>query len=288
MLRSASFASMLLVLSLLDIHWIYLLRPGPIRPTSTLLPWTAAPSDIFLSVSGQGTQKTGEMQPQTRLALVRFVDGEYARVVVPIPSEKHGFRYRAGQGVNQKELHQALLRGSAANPGDQVQITNLDFRAKEIIVSINGGTKTHFNWRQHLQISMGPMPTAQTVSEPRGPARTGAELILDYGGPLPDLTPDQLKQDLSPFLDFSGEHSPAVNWVDTLPPQFKQAIQQRKAIAGMNRDMVMAALGQPDQKFREKDAKGNETEDWVYGHPPAKTVMVTFAGDKVIRVTDYN
>jgi hypothetical protein len=288
MFRSISFASVLLLLGVVDVHWVFPLRPQPLRPISALLPLSTAPPDIFLAVPEQDAPKTGDLQPQARLALVRYVDGEYARVVLPIPSEKHGFRFRAGQAINQKELHQALLHGSAANPGDQIQITNLDFRAKEIIVSINGGTKTHFNWRQHLQISMGPMPTAQTVSDQRGPARTGAELILDYGVPVPDLTPEQLKHDLSPFLDFSGEHSPAVNWVDTLPPQFKQAIQQRKAIEGMNRDMVMAAMGRPDQKFREKDAKGNETEDWVYGHPPAKTVLVTFAGDKVIRVTEYN
>jgi hypothetical protein len=288
MFRSATFASLLLLLASVDTHWVYVLRPKPVQPFSALLPLDAAPMDIFLAVAEQGTQKTGELQPQARLELVRYVDGEYARVVLPIPSEKHGFRYKAGQVVNQKELHQALMRGSAANPGDQIQITDLEFHPKEIIVSINGGTKTHFNWRQHLQISVGPLPTAQTVSEQQGPAKTGAELILDYGGPVPDLSPDQLKRDLSPFLDFSGEHSAVVDWVDTLPPQFKQAIKDHKAIEGMNHDMVMAAMGAPDQKFREKDPKGNETEDWIYGHPPAKTVSVTFLGDKVIRVKEYN
>ncbi len=51
--------------------------------------------------------------------------------------------------------------------------------------------------------------------------------------------------------------------------------------------MVLAALGRPDQKVREQNDQGIETEDWIYGNPPAKTVFVTFQGDKVIRVKQF-
>ena len=288
MTRIPILVTALLLFGSADVPWIYPLRPRPVPATHMSLPALASPPDIFLSIVAQSASKPSQLQPASRLDLVRYVDGEYAKVVQPIPSQKRGFRYRAGQQVDAKELHQALMHGSAANPGDHIQITNVDFRAKEILISINGGTKGHFNWRQHLQISMGPVPTAQTVSDRPVTAATGAELILDFGGPVPDLTPDQLKQDLSPFLDFSSEHSAAVNWVDTLPPKFQQAIKERKAIEGMNHDMVLAAMGRPDQKFRERDINGKETEDWVYGHPPSKTTEVIFAGDTVIQVKEYN
>jgi hypothetical protein len=39
---------------------------------------------------------------------------------------------------------------------------------------------------------------------------------------------------------------------------------------------------------REKSPEGNETEDWIYGSPPARTTFVTFAGDTVIRVKEFN
>jgi hypothetical protein len=39
---------------------------------------------------------------------------------------------------------------------------------------------------------------------------------------------------------------------------------------------------------RERDPDGTETEDWIYGNPPARTVFVTFTGDKVVRVKEYD
>jgi hypothetical protein len=102
------------------------------------------------------------------------------------------------------------------------------------------------------------------------------------------MSPDDVKHDLSGLLDFSKQHSATVNWVETLPPQFQQAIKDHTAIVGMDRDMVIAALGRPDHKVRERDPNGDETEDWIYGTPPAKTVFVTFSGDKVIRVKEFN
>jgi hypothetical protein len=52
--------------------------------------------------------------------------------------------------------------------------------------------------------------------------------------------------------------------------------------------MVLAAMGRPERKVRERDADGNETEDWIYGTPPDKTVFVTFQGDKVVRVRQFH
>jgi hypothetical protein len=90
------------------------------------------------------------------------------------------------------------------------------------------------------------------------------------------------------MLDFSKQQSAAVNWIDTIPPKFKQAITDHKAMVGMDEDMVIAAVGRPDHKVRQREPDGKETEDWIYGTPPAKTVFVTFAGDNVIRVKEFN
>lgn len=254
----------------------------------------AAPSDVsnltpvLISVGPQSKGKAEPLQPQSRLEIVRYVSGEFAKVLRPIPSGKKGYRIAVGQKVDESELRSDLRKGgAAANPGDTVQVTGIEFRAKEIVVEINGGGKGHFHIRDHLQVGIGG-----TAAPGTGPSQTqepvGGTLVLDFGKQVPDMSADDLMTDLQPFLDFTREHSGAVNWIDTLPPQFKDAIQNREAVLGMNHDMVLAALGRPEHKVRERTPSGDETEDWIYGSPPARTTFVTFAGDKVIRVEQFN
>mgnify|MGYP003346688370 FL=1 len=73
---------------------------------------------------------------------------------------------------------------------------------------------------------------------------------------------------------------------DLLPPEIKQAIQDKKPIEGMDRDQVRMALGNPLHKSRETNAEGVEIEDWIYGEPPGKVTFVTFQGPKVIRIKE--
>jgi hypothetical protein len=96
-----------------------------------------------------------------------------------------------------------------------------------------------------------------------------------------------LKRDLSVVLDFSKQHSAAINWVESLPPPIQEAIKDHRALVGMDQEMVVAAMGRPNKKVRERDPSGQETEDWIYGTPPAKTTFVTFVGDNVIRVREF-
>ncbi len=263
--------------------------PLPGLPSLSSLPTASALPDVFVAVGQHGTNQPTGLKPGSRLAIVRFVDGEFAKAVQPLPGGKNGFKITVGKPVDDKSLKDAVKsRGAAVNPGSTVQITAIEFRAKEIVFQINGGGKKKFHLGEHVQVGVGGTvnPTSSapvTTAEGRG-----ATLILDFGQPLPDISPDDLKQDLSAVLDFSKEHSATVNWVDTLPPQFKQGIKDRQAVVGMDHEMVIAALGRPDHKVRERDPGGEETEDWIYGSPPAKTVFVTFAGDKVIRIKEYD
>ena len=246
--------------------------------------------EVYLSVTQQPSGKQAPLQPQSRLEIVRYVSGEFAKVRKPIPSGKKGFKIEVGKQIDDNDLRNALhSQGPAANPGDTVQVTGIEFRNHEIVVAINGGGKGHFNIRDHIQVGMGggggmdPMPVSSTQQK-----TNGGTLILDFGRPVPDMSADDLMTDLQAFLDFSKEHSGAVNWIDTLPPQFKQAITDHEALVGMNHEMVLAALGRPEHKVRERDPDGTETEDWIYGTPPARTTFVTFNGDKVIRVKEFD
>ncbi len=244
--------------------------------------------EIFVTVVQQTSGKQAPLQPQSRLEIVRYVSGEFAKVTKPIPAGKKGFKVEVGKKLDDKELQSALRsHGLAANPGDTVQVTGIEFRAKEIVVEINGGGKSSFNIRDHLQIGVGD--TMQTPLATSGEHKNnGGTLVLDFGHDVPDMSADDLMTDLQVFLDFTKEHSGAVNWLDTLPPQFKEAIQDHQVLEGMNHDMVLASLGRPGHKVRERDPDGSETEDWIYGTPPARTTFVTFIGDKVVRVKEFD
>ena len=258
------------------------------------------PSETSSPQSGQApagqdqkdaTKSDGPLQPTAELSLVRYVDGEYAHAVKSLPGGKQGLTLHAGQPLSDDLLRRALMNhGAAVNPGDQVQITGLQFKKTQIVVQINGGGKGKFNWRDHLQIGISAVPTYSTDGGAGNPDTQGlgATVILDFGKPIPNMTPDELKSLLSPVLRFSSQQrSAAVMWTETLPPEMKQAIADKRAALGMTREMVEAAIGKPDKKVRERDETGNETEDWIYGQPPAKTIFVTFLGDKVIKIEQF-
>ena len=265
--------------------------PLPGAPDITPLSDPSSQPDIFVAVTQHPSNQPADLKPQSRMEIIRYVSGEFAKAVKPLPGGKKGLKIPVGKAVNEKELQQALRTGGiAASPGDTVQITALEFRSKEIVIQVNGGGKKSYRLRDHLQVGMGGVPVSRI---PQGPdvksnEGNGSTLFLDYGRAIPDMSAEDLMHDLGPFLDFSKERSAAINWIDTLPPQFKAAIQDRKAVEGMDHEMVLAALGRPDHKVREHTPEGAQTEDWIYGTPPAKTVFVTFSGDKVIRVKEYD
>jgi hypothetical protein len=159
---------------------------------------------------------------------------------------------------------------------------------------VNGGGRTKRNWRDHISFGMGgtiPSASTTTTQEEGAPPGirpgAGSTLFLEFGKSVPDLKPGDLKQLLAPFFDFSRERSASVHWVDTLPPEMKQAIQDRRPAIGMDREEVVAAIGKPEHKVRERDADGNDIEDWIYGQPPSKTVFVRFVGDHVTSIKQF-
>ncbi|HEV2387096.1 MAG TPA: hypothetical protein VGS20_07545 [Candidatus Acidoferrales bacterium] len=233
---------------------------------------------------------TGHISEQNKLAIIRYVDGEFAKVVRPLPSVKPGFRIKPDAVLDQHALEQALVVSlPAASPGETVQITGVEFKPKEILVNINGGSHPRKSLRDRVHVDLGmPWPRTQVMdNQPVGLVKLGSTLIVDFGGPVPDVSPDQLKGFLAPFLNFAQQRSAALNWVDSLPAKFRDAIGKHLAIAGMTREMVIAALGRADHKVREWQLDGTETEDWIYGSPPGKTIFVTFTGAAVIRVEQF-
>ncbi len=246
------------------------------------------------SANRQTVGKGTALQDSSKLTLIRYVSGEFARAIKPLPAGKDGFIVHIGQPVDANMLdRQVATHGAAVNTGDHVQITKLEFRDRQIIVDLNGGGRGKKRLRDRIHLEMGGIPTARTTStqQDSGPPGMqpglGSTLYLEFSQALPDLSPDDLKKLLAPFLDFTRQRSASVQWFDTLPIEMKKAIQDRKPVVGMDREEVVAAIGKPEHKVRERDAEGNDIEDWIYGQPPSKTVFVRFTGQRVTSVKQY-
>lgn len=237
------------------------------------------------------------LQETSKLALIRYVSGEFAKARKPLPGGKDGLTVFVDKPLDQQNLDRSVAtHGAAVNTGDNAQITRLEFHDRTIIVDVNGGGRPKKSWRDHIQFGMGApgpvsQPTTQTTPENQGPPGLapgmGGTIYLQFPKSVPDMTPDELKKILEPFLDFSKERSASVHWIDTLPPEVKKAITDRRPALGMDREEVVAAIGKPDKKVRERDANGYDTEDWIYGHPPDKTIFVRFIGDHVTAIKQY-
>jgi hypothetical protein len=278
-------------------------NPSPSFPADDeipLFPNAGASSDNAQSQSQSPSKttppaKNTTLQETSKLNLIRYVSGEFAKAIKPLPAGKDGFHLNVDKPLQNDLLERAVAtHGPAVNTGDNVQISRLEFRDHQIVVDVNGGGRGKRHWRDHIQIGLGGggYPTMQPAStQDQGPPGMqpgmGSTIFLEFNKPVPDLTPEELKQFLSPFLNFAKERSAAVQWFDTLPPEMKKAIQDRRPVVGMDREELIAAIGKPDHKVRERDSDGNDIEDWIYGQPPSKTVFVRFQGDHVTSIKQF-
>lgn len=245
----------------------------------------------------QKKSKSATLQEQTKLDLIRYVSGEFAKATRNLPAGKEGFLLYVGKPLSPELLERAVAtHGAAVHVGDAAQITKLEFRDHSIVVDVNGGGRGKKRWRDRIQIGMGgSIPTARTTTttpeQESGPPGmqpgTGSTIFLEFSKPVPDLSPEELKQLLAPFLDFAKQRSASVQWFDTLPPEMKKAIQERRPSVGMDREEVVAAIGKPEHKVRERDSEGNEIEDWIYGQPPSRTIFIRFMGERVTSIKQY-
>ena len=289
----------ILLLADADIPRAMSLRPADPTPTSGFfneeLPLFSSTIDSEPQTTAQHGPQKETLQESSKLELIRYVSGEFAKAAKSLPAGKEGFLLYAEKPVNQELLQRAVAtHGAAVHAGEQVQITKLEFRDHTIVVDVNGGGRGKRRFLDHVQIGMGGgVPTmrskteAQEVGPPGLQPGAGSTLFLEFNKSIPDLSPEELKQLLSPFLDFAKQRSASVQWFDTLPTDIKKAIQERTAKVGMDREMVVAAIGKPGHKVRERDSEGNEIEDWIYGTPPDRTVFVRFTGERVTSIKQF-
>jgi hypothetical protein len=224
------------------------------------------------------------LENSTRMQLIRVIDAEFVHTRKNIPVGTKNLVIASDGTVSPPDtalFQSAQNSGAAAKVGDKVQITNIAFKDKSIYLEINGGPKKKTKWYQHIQIGIGN--GGGSGPDPNAGAATGAALTVEFKNHVPEMSGAELKQILSPVLDFSVKTSAEV-FADTLPPKIKAAVKRHEVLVGMNHDMVVMAKDRPAQKVREKDDQGRDYEEWIYGKLPEDVVFVRFIGDEVVQV----
>ncbi|MBZ5720028.1 MAG: hypothetical protein LAO03_06575 [Acidobacteriia bacterium] len=253
------------------------------RYLSLLLPFLM----VCVAVAAAGDQKPSSALPpmskETRQDLMRAFNAELVYIRTPFPMGKKGLTLKNGQISPRTEELRGLIAmwGPAVKPGDQARITNIEIKSDHIHFEINGGPIKKAKWYQRIQISGSGGSTPITPSDSSANPR-GSYVDLAFDRYVPELTPQQLKDQLRPVFDFDSK-SPLDAYLETVPPKIKEAIKAHQVLVGMNRDMVIYAKGRAPKKDREKDGDV-EYEEWIYGDPPQDVEFVRFVGDEVIRV----
>jgi hypothetical protein len=246
-----------------------------------LLPFVLAASLLPLSIP---QLRAGNLTEEDRIEILRGLTAEFATAKVPLPRSKKPLEYKAETGYDKAKWTEASREfGPAARIGDLVQVTKVTIEGDRILLEINNGLKTKKKWYERVEVGMGG--STRPIGQDQGTnAPGGTYVALVFDKTLPVLKAAEIKKMLAPILDFE-KHSATEQYIETLPPEIKKAITDKRVIEGMDRDQVLMAIGRPRRKTREvKD--GVETEDWIYGEAPGRITFVTLNGSKVVKVKE--
>jgi hypothetical protein len=242
-----------------------------------------------------GNTAPPRISKQTREEVIHVFNEQLIYIRANFPMGKTGLKLKNGSVTpSGPELQRLIaLWGPAAKPGDRARISDVTIKEEHIRFEINGGPVKKQKWYQHIQISGANASVPVSPSDSNANAR-GSFVDLYFDKYVPELTGPELKQLLRPVFDFDAK-SPLEAYLETVPPQVKDAIKNHHVLVGMNREMVIYAKGRPPKKVREHEggvqsegqSEGQnevEFEEWIYGTPPQDVDFVRFVGDEVVRV----
>jgi len=224
-----------------------------------------------------------KLTPRAHRELIVAFTAEQGFARRPLPLDSHGVVLHANGELkpNGLDYEVALQKhGVSSKAGDRLVITDIKIASDKIVFEFNGGPDHKHKYLRHIQIGGGMGSTPIVRDDGQEPV--GSRLTLTFDKYVPEMTADQLRALIQPVMDFSVK-TPMEAYVDTLPAKLKDAILNHHVLVGMDRKMVVYALGQPHDKTREEN-NGVPFEEWIYGEAPQPTQFVRFVGNRVVRV----
>lgn len=158
-----------------------------------------------------------------------------------------------------------------------VAITDVRLKGQCIEIHLNGGGGTQ-------KLAVGYI--ADGESKP-SKAKRGSRLNLRFNrqmttADVQDL--DRLLTYLEPLVDPSSLRQDARQ--EPMPSESAAGVKRGPIVPGMEKELVMAALGYP--RYKHVDASsGTPIEKWHYDLPEKKTRVITFQGPKVLMVEEF-
>jgi hypothetical protein len=216
-----------------------------------------------------------------RRELVRNLEAEQGFAHRPLPLGDTLTLMANGNMTPAGDAYKQMLykKGTAVGPGDRVAITTVTVKGDRIVFDLNGGPYLKHRFLRHIQLNDNP------VVADNGEQVAGCRVTLVFEGGIPEISAPEVKALLDPIIDF-GVKTSAEAFADSLPPFLKDAIAQHDVLVGMDRKMVLAAMGAPLSKVRElvEGTTDKHYEEWIYGQVPQTVRFVRFVGDRVIQV----
>ncbi len=217
--------------------------------------------------------------------LLRSLTAEQGFAMRPLPRGKKGLFIAANGTLSpagEKYVAEVTTQGLSVKPGDRAVLSNVRIDKDRLVFDINGGPERKHDFLRHVQVGVGGPNMSSPVVQDPGQEPVGSRVTLTFAKYVPNITPAQVKALLAPLISFDMK-TPVQAYTDTLPPQIKSAILDHHVLVGMNTEMVLFAMGQPESKSREMDGQ-MPFEEWIYGHSPQDVQFVRINGNRVIRV----
>lgn len=217
-----------------------------------------------------------------RLDLIRNLEAEQGFAHRELPFGPGLSLVANGNMSPTNEAYKRMLyeKGESAAPGDRVAVTALQFKGDRLVIDFNGGPYARHRFLSHVYFN--DMQIAR-----QGPIATGFRITLIFEGGLPEITAPEVKALLDPLVDFRARTSEEA-YADTLSPKVREAVAAHNILVGMDRRMVLAAVGAPHDKHREHAVENDPNsplyEEWIYGVPPEPTRFVRFQQGRVVRL----
>ncbi len=225
-----------------------------------------------------------KLSGEQRMAILRTFLSERPFIHRSLPRGKAGVRIE-GEKITPSDADMNLLLteyGAVAKLGERVQITAIRFEHEGIVFDVNGGPVKRKSWRD--RVTIGGINPGSSQEQPGSDSvyteSNGSSVFLAIKGDAATLTTDQIKDMLSPVLDFKAM-SVAEAYMKSLPPVLAEAVKNHHALVGMDKEMVTYAMGRPPRRVREKNY-----EEWIYGNPPQDVQFIRFVEAKVVRIED--
>jgi len=238
---------------------------------------------LAISVSTAGVAQASK---DARFKILGTVIAEQAAARIPMPFGADGFELNDQGEMDQQKIQQAIKKnGQSVEPGKIVTITAIEFSDDKIEFELDGGGKNKKAWYDRIEVGMGSRTTP--VGKDDSAKAKGSKITLRFAKKVPEnISPALLHELLSPALDFE-KHNFLKTGIESLPPEYQEAVKVKEARIGMDKSTVIMAMGRADKRSRQKNDAGVYQDTWIYYGRGKKATFVWFQDDVVIKIEAF-